>query len=67
MVNEFERREDSHAIVARAKNMGPNRIISGQSIAHPLSVPMQSRDEEKEFRRGMVRRAPDAPQTDTQE
>ena len=68
MAKEFERRGIPTAfistIVPLAESIGPNRIIPGKAITHPLGDPMLSRSEEKEFRRLIVRRALEALQTD---
>ncbi len=70
MAKEFERRGIPTAfistIVPLAESIGPNRIIPGKAITHPLGDPMLSRSEEKEFRRLIVRRALEALQTDIQ-
>ena len=68
MAKEFERNGIPTAfistIVPLAESIGPNRIIPGQAITHPLGDPALSRDEEKSLRRRLVRRALDALQTD---
>jgi betaine reductase len=68
MAKEFERQGIPTAfistIVPLAESIGPNRIIPGKAITHPLGDPTLSRDEEKAFRRGLVRRALDALQTE---
>ena len=68
MAKEFERNGIPTAfistIVPLAESIGPNRIIPGQAITHPLGDPMLSRPEEKALRRRLVRRALDALQTD---
>ena len=70
MAKEFERKGIPTAfistIVPLAESIGPNRIIPGKAITHPLGDPMLSRSEEKEFRRLIVRRALEALQTDIQ-
>lgn len=68
MAKEFERRGIPTAfistIVPLAESIGPNRIIPGKAITHPLGDPMLAPAEEKEFRRGLIRRALEALQTD---
>jgi glycine reductase len=70
MAKEFERQGIPTAfistIVPLAESIGPNRIIPGKAITHPLGDPTLSRDEEKALRRGLVRRALDALQTEIQ-
>ena len=68
MAKEFERNGIPTAfistIVPLAESIGPNRIIPGQAITHPLGDPALPRSEEKALRRRLVRRALDALQTD---
>ena len=68
MAKEFERRGIPTAfistIVPLAESIGPNRIIPGKAITHPLGDPTLAPAEEKEFRRGLIRRALEALQTD---
>jgi glycine reductase len=70
MAKEFERKGIPTAfistIVPLAESIGPNRIIPGRAITHPLGDPSLSRDEEKAVRRDLVRRALDALQTEIQ-
>ena len=70
MAKEFERRGIPTAfistIVPLAESIGPNRIIPGRAITHPLGDPTLSRGEEKALRRGLVQRALDALQTEIQ-
>jgi glycine reductase complex component B subunit gamma len=70
MAKEFERRGIPTAfistIVPLAESIGPNRIIPGKAITHPLGDPSLSRDQEKAFRRGIVRRALQALETEIQ-
>ena len=70
MAKEFERRGIPtgfiSTIVPLAESIGPNRIIPGKAITHPLGDPTLSRSEEKEFRRRMVRRALEALHTEIQ-
>jgi betaine reductase len=70
MAKEFERKGIPTAfistIVPLAESIGPNRIVPGKAITHPLGDPTLSRDEEKALRRGLVRRALDALQTEIQ-
>lgn len=70
MAKEFERQGIPTAfistIVPLAESIGPNRIIPGKAITHPLGDPTLPRDEEKAFRRGLVQRALDALQTEIQ-
>jgi glycine reductase complex component B subunit gamma len=49
--------------VPLAQSIGPNRIIAGRAVTHPLGDPALSRPEEKEFRRRLVRKALDLLQT----
>ena len=68
MAKEFERQGIPtvfiSTIVPLAESIGPNRIIPGKAIPHPLGDPALSRTEEKEFRRRMVRRALTALETE---
>jgi glycine reductase len=68
MAKEFERRGIPTALISTivplAESIGPNRIIPGKAITHPLGDPTLSRDEERALRRGLVRRALDALQTE---
>jgi glycine reductase len=68
MAKEFERRGIPTAIISTivplAESIGPNRIIPGKAITHPLGDPTLSRADERALRRGLVRRALDALQTD---
>ncbi len=48
-----------------AQSIGPNRIIAGQAVTHPLGNPALSPAAEKEFRRRLVRKALDLLQTPT--
>jgi glycine reductase len=70
MAKEFERRGIPTAfistIVPLAESIGPNRIVPGKAITHPLGDPTLSRDEEKAFRRSIVRRALQALETEIQ-
>jgi len=70
MAKEFERQGIPtvfiSTIVPLAESIGPNRIIPGKAIPHPLGDPTLSRIEEKEFRRRMVRRALEALETEIQ-
>jgi glycine reductase complex component B subunit gamma len=68
MAKEFERQGIPTAfistIVPLAESIGPNRIIPGQAITHPLGDPRLSREEERALRRRMVERALAALQTE---
>jgi glycine reductase complex component B subunit gamma len=68
MAKEFERRGIPtvfiSTIVPLAESIGPNRIIPGKAIPHPLGDPTLSRTEEKEFRRRLVQRALAALETE---
>jgi len=68
MAKEFERRGIPTAIISTivplAESIGPNRIIPGKAITHPLGDPTLSPAEERALRRGLVRRALDALQTE---
>jgi glycine reductase len=70
MAKEFERRGIPTVIISTivplAESIGANRIIPGKAIPHPLGDPSLSRAEEKEFRRGIVRRALAALETEIQ-
>lgn len=70
MAKEFERQGIPTAfistIVPLAESIGPNRIIPGKAITHPLGDPTLSRDEEKALRRRLIQRALDALQTEIQ-
>jgi len=70
MAKEFERQGIPTAfistIVPLAESIGPNRIIPGKAITHPLGDPTLSRADEKALRRGLVKRALDALQTEIQ-
>jgi glycine reductase len=68
MAKEFERRGIPTAIISTivplAESIGPNRIVPGKAITHPLGDPALSPAEERALRRGLVRRALDALQTE---
>jgi glycine reductase len=68
MAKEFERHGIPTAfistIVPLAESIGPNRIVPGRGITHPLGDPALSRPEEKALRRRLVERALEALQTD---
>ena len=68
MAKEFERQGIPtvfiSTIVPLAESIGPNRIVPGKAIPHPLGDPRLSRAEEKEFRRAIVRRALAALETE---
>jgi glycine reductase complex component B subunit gamma len=70
MAKEFERRGIPTVIISTivplAESIGANRIVPGKAIPHPLGDPALSRSEEKEFRRGIVRRALEALETEIQ-
>jgi glycine reductase len=70
MAKEFERQGIPtvfvSTIVPLAESIGPNRIIPGKAIPHPLGDPGLSRPEEKKFRRRMVQRALKALETEIQ-
>ena len=70
MAKEFERQGIPtvfvSTIVPLAESIGPNRIIPGKAIPHPLGDPALSRPEEKKFRRRMVERALKALETEIQ-
>jgi len=70
MAKEFERQGIPTAfvstIVPLAESIGPNRIIPGRAITHPLGDPALSPGEEKRLRRGLVERALAALQTEIQ-
>ena len=52
MAKEFERRGIPTALISTivplAESIGPNRIIPGKAITHPLGDPTLSRGEERE-------------------
>ena len=68
MAKEFERQGIPTAfistIVPLAESIGPNRIIPGKAITHPLGDPMLSPADEKAFRRRIVQRALKALETE---
>ena len=68
MAKEFERRGIPTALISTivplAESIGPNRIVPGRAITHPLGDPTLSRTEERALRRRLVRRALDALQTE---
>ena len=68
MAKEFERRGIPTAIISTivplAESIGPNRIIPGKAITHPLGDPTLPRSQERVLRRGLVQRALDALQTE---
>jgi betaine reductase len=51
--------------VPLAESIGPNRIIAGRAVTHPLGNPDLAPADEKAFRRGLIRKAFDLLQTDT--
>jgi glycine reductase len=71
MAKEFERRGIPTAfistIVPLAESIGPNRIIPGKAITHPLGDPTLSPAEEKAFRRRLVEKALRALETEITE
>jgi betaine reductase len=71
MAKEFERRGIPTAfistIVPLAEAIGPNRIIPGRAITHPLGDPSLSAGEERALRRQMVQRALAALETEIQQ
>ena len=70
MAKEFEREGIPTAfvstIVPLAESIGPNRIVPGRAITHPLGDPALAPAAEKALRRGLVQRALDALQTEIQ-
>ncbi|MBI4494954.1 MAG: glycine/betaine/sarcosine/D-proline family reductase selenoprotein B [Chloroflexi bacterium] len=54
-------------IVPLAQSVGPNRIVAGKAVIHPTGDPALASDEERAFRRRLVRRALDALETDARE
>jgi glycine reductase len=68
MAKEFERRGIPTAIISTivplAESIGPNRIIPGKAITHPLGDPTLPHGQERALRRSLVRRALDALQTE---
>ncbi len=69
MAKEFERAGLPTAfittIVPLAQNIGPNRIVAGQAVPHPLGEPSLGSAAEKELRRRLVGRALAALQADS--
>jgi betaine reductase len=67
MAKEFERAGIPTAfittIVPLAQNIGPNRIVAGQAVPHPLGEPSLGAAAEKELRRRLVARALEALQS----
>lgn len=51
-------------VVPISKTVGANRIVPTVAIPHPLGNPALSREEEKELRRKLVRKALQALQTE---
>ena len=47
-------------LVPLAVSVGANRVIAGKAINHPVGDPTLPREEEREFRARLVRRALDA-------
>jgi glycine reductase len=68
MAKEFERLGIPTAfvstIVPLAESIGPNRIVPGKAIPHPLGDPTLSPEAERAFRRGIVQKALHALQTE---
>ena len=68
MAKEFERKGIPTAfistIVPLAESIGPNRIIPGKAITHPLGDPLLAPADEKAFRRRLVRQALEALETE---
>jgi glycine reductase complex component B subunit gamma len=52
--------------VPLAESIGPNRIIAGRAVTHPLGNPDLAPADEKAFRRSLIRKALDMLQTDTE-
>ncbi len=71
MTKEFERAGIPTALISTivplAQAVGVNRIIAGRAVTSPLGNPALRREEEKEFRRGRVRLALEALQTELRE
>ena len=71
MAKEFERAGIPTAFISTllplAQSVGPNRIIAGKAVTNPLGDPSLPPEQEREFRRTIVRRALDSLQTDTLE
>jgi glycine reductase len=71
MAKEFERAGIPTTIVSTlaplAQSIGPNRIVAGKAVAHPLGDPALSMAEERAFRRNLVRVSLDLLQTDVNE
>jgi len=71
MAKEFERIGIPTAfvstIVPLAQSIGPNRIIAGQAVTHPLGNPELAPADEREFRRRLVRKALDLLQTNIED
>jgi betaine reductase len=68
MAKEFERRGIPTAIISTivplAESIGPNRIIPGKAITHPLGDPTLPHAQERALRRRLVQRALEALQTE---
>jgi glycine reductase complex component B subunit gamma len=71
MAKEFERAGIPTTVISTllplAQSVGPNRIVAGMGVTHPLGDPSLSREEERALRRQLVGRALDALQMDAQE
>ena len=71
MAKEFERAGLPTAlittIVPLAQSIGPNRIVAGKAVPHPVGDPSLGRVEEKELRRRLIRKALEALQADSAE
>jgi betaine reductase len=71
MAKEFERLGIPTAfvstIVPLAQSIGPNRIVAGRAVTHPLGDPSLAPADERAFRRRLVRKALDLLQTPTEE
>jgi len=53
-------------VVPISLTVGANRIVPTVAIPHPLGNPALSREDEKELRRKLVRKALDALQTEVE-
>ena len=54
-------------LVPIAESVGPNRIIPGRAVTHPLGDPALSLDEERQLRRRLVETALRALETEVGE
>lgn len=70
MAKELERAGITTTIISTlvplAERVGPNRIVGGKAIPHPVGNPTLPPEEERTFRRRLVQKALESLQTETE-